>query len=180
MLALVLGSWDWAYLSIGVGMTLIAFAGVALTLLTFSGAWLIVLAAVLANLWQPGTFSWITIGVATALAALAEALEFTMSAAGTRKVGGSRAAAWWSIGGSIMGAIAGTILIPIPILGTLIGGVLGAGIAAALAERGVAQRSWRDSARAGKGAAVGRLASTIVKGGITAIVGVLMALAAWF
>ncbi|MDX9911929.1 MAG: DUF456 domain-containing protein [Phycisphaerales bacterium] len=180
MLASMLGNWDWAYLTIGVAMTLVALAGVALTLLTFSGAWLIVLVAIVCNLWQPGTFSWWTIGLATALAALAEVLEFTMSAAGTRKVGGSRAAAWWSIAGSIGGAIAGTILIPIPILGTIVGGVLGAGIAAALAERGVAQKTWRDSARAGKGAAVGRLASTFVKGGITAVIGLMMTLAAWF
>lgn len=156
---------------------LTALLGLLLTLLTLPGTWLMVLAAPLMNLWQPGMFDWKTISTLAALALLGEAFEMLSGAAGAKKVGGGGKAATGAIVGGIVGAILGTF-IPIPIVGTIVGAVLGAGGGAALAERHWNNKSWNDAARIGTGAAVGRLAAVVVKGSLAAIMAIIMIVAA--
>lgn len=156
---------------------LLGVIGVALTLLTLPGAWLTIAVAVGCNVWQPGLISWWTIGAAVALAAIGEALEFFASAAGARKFGGSRPSAVAAVVGSIVGAIVGTPFLP-PI-GTVGGAVLGAGVGALIAERGLSNKGWRESAQVGTGAAAGRLAATIIKTCIAGAVAVTLVVAAF-
>jgi hypothetical protein len=70
----------------------------------------------------------------------------------------------------LVGAIVGSIVLPIPLVGTIVGAVVGAGLGAAYGEMAFAKRPWREAARSGGGAAVGRFASTIIKGGCSVIV----------
>lgn len=155
----------------------LGIVGVGLTLLTLPGAWLSIAVAVGCNLWQPGLISWWTIGAAVALAAIGEGLEFFASAAGAKKFGGSRPGAIAGVVGSLIGAIVGTPFLP-PI-GTVAGAVLGAGVGALVAERGLANKGWRESAQVGTGAAAGRLAATLVKTVISGAVALTLVVAAF-
>lgn len=161
-------------------VTLGALLGVALTLITMPGIWFMIGVALVCFWWQPGMFSWWTIGAAITLAVSAELAELVASAAGSGKAGGTRHGAWGSILGSILGLVAGTLLIPIPILGSLLGAVLGAFVGAALAERGVAQRSWGESVKSGQGAAVGRLLSSVIKSAFAILVALLLVVDAFW
>ncbi|MEX2218358.1 MAG: DUF456 family protein [Phycisphaerales bacterium] len=174
----------WAILA-GAIMALASLAGVVVTLLTLPGVWLVLAAAV--GLQIAGAygfvlpeepFSWWTIGVCTGVALLGEAYELAASAVGAKRSGGGRSGAAGSVIGALLGAVAGTVFIPVPLAGTLIGAVAGAGIGAVVAERGVGGRTWEDSLRVGRGAAVGRFAALLVKGVLTAAVGVVLVVAA--
>lgn len=158
-------------------VTLTAWLGVLLTAATLPGIWIALVAALLAQWWQPGMFSWWTLGACVGLAVLGEVVEFAASAAGAAKAGGSRRAAGWSVVGALVGAIVGTPIFPI--VGTVLGAAVGAGLAAALAERGVDGRSWGQSARVGGGAAAGRLVATVAKTGVAAAVAVVLSVAAF-
>lgn len=161
-------------------VALIAWFGVALTLLTLPGIWVSIGTAVLVKwLWYPEMFSWKLLGVALVLGVLAEIAELVASAAGSTKAGGSKHGAIWSIVGAIVGALAGSILIPIPIAGTVAGGVIGAGGAASIAEMAFAKKPWRQAAKIGKGAAVGRLLSTVIKTGFSATIATVLTIAAF-
>jgi uncharacterized protein YqgC (DUF456 family) len=109
--------------------------GWLLTLLSLPGNWLIVAASALyAWLVPDGSrwdLSWTVVGVIAALAVAGEMIEGVASAAGVRRLGGSRRSAFLSIVFSIVGAIVGTGAIPIPMVGTLLGACLGAMIGAA-------------------------------------------------
>jgi hypothetical protein len=48
-----------------------------------------------------------------------------------------------------------------------------------LAERHVKNRTWAEAGRSGAGAAIGRLAATLVKVGLAGLVGVVLAVAAF-
>jgi uncharacterized protein YqgC (DUF456 family) len=138
-----------------------SFAGVILTLLTLPGMWLSLVAGVAVALWRPDLLSWWSVGVAGGLAVLAEAIELIASAAGAKKGGASKHGAIGAVIGSFVGALVGSpFLFPI---GTVVGGVAGAGLGAVIAERGFKGRSWGDSAKAGQGAAIGRLVATALK-----------------
>ncbi len=156
---------------------LTSLVGIVLTLLTLPGTWFMLVAAMLVWWWRPDMYEPWTIGVAGVLALLGEALEFVSSAAGSAKAGGSRRGAVGSIAGAIAGAILGTPFLP-PI-GTIAGGVLGAGAGAVLAERLWAKRTWAEAARSGQGAAVGRLAATILKTGVAVGIGVVLVVGAY-
>lgn len=161
-------------------VALIAWIGVALTLLTLPGIWVSLATAILVKvLWYPQMFSWELLGVVAAMGVLAEIAELVASAAGSSRAGGSRHAAVWSIVGAIAGALLGSILIPIPIAGTVAGGVIGAGGAASFAELAFARKPWRDAARVGQGAAVGRLLSTVIKTGFSAAIAIILTIAAY-
>ena len=167
------------YILVGVSMLIVGVVGVGLTLATLPGTWLIVIAAMLFQWWRPETFSWWTIGVAAGLAALGELLEFFASGVGSAKAGGSKRAAIASIVVGLIGALFGTVLLPIPIVGTIIGAVVGAGLGASIAESTKTGRTWRQSFDVGRGAAVGRAWAVIIKGGIAAVMAVLLAAAAF-
>ncbi|MGP1345604.1 MAG: DUF456 domain-containing protein [Phycisphaerales bacterium] len=142
--------------------------GVALTVVALPGIWVVVGVALLCQLWQPGLFSWWTIGVALGLGLLAELIEFLASVAGSTKAGGTRHGAIWSIVGGIAGAILGSPVVPI--IGTIVGGVIGAGVGAMVGEMMGSKMPWRSAARVGQGAATGRLVSIVVKSGVCAVI----------
>lgn len=148
--------------------------GVLLTLLTLPGAWLALGVAALCNWWQPGLLSWYTIGAAAGIALIAEIIEALSSAVGAAKTGGTKRAALGSVVGSIIGAIAGTPFLP-P-LGTILGAVAGAGLGAVVIERGMAGKTWKDSAVVGAGAATGRFVATVAKVGAAGAVFAVLAI----
>ncbi|MCG3122979.1 MAG: hypothetical protein GIKADHBN_01385 [Phycisphaerales bacterium] len=152
-----------------------SLVGIGLTLLTLPGAWLMLAVAAACNLWQPGMFSWWTIGVLAGIALLAELIEFGASALGAAKTGGTRSGALGSVAGALLGALAGTPFFP-PV-GTIAGAILGAGLGALIAERGIANRRWRDSAKVAGGAAAGRLVATVVKASAAAAIALVLIVA---
>lgn len=156
-----------------------ALVGVALTVLTLPGIWFILLVAVACELWQPGLFSWWTLGAAFILAIAAELTELLASAVGASRAGGTRRGALGAIIGATVGAIAGTPFFPV--LGTLIGGSLGAAAGAVIAERSNAASPmpWRTTLGVGRGAAVGRFIATILKTAFAIAVALLLTIAAF-
>jgi uncharacterized protein YqgC (DUF456 family) len=151
-----------------------AWLGVLLTLITLPGLWLALLAGVGVAIWQPELISWWTVGAAGAIAVIAEVLEFAAGAMGASKGGSSKKGAVGALIGSIAGAILGSpIFFP---LGTIVGGVIGAGVGTMLIERGVHKKTWQDTTRAGKGAAVGRLAATVIKTALACVMAVILTL----
>lgn len=154
-------------------MILVCLLGVALAVVTLPGVWLMLATAVAFNFWQPGMFDWWTIGIAAGIAILAEIGEVVASAVGAKKTGGSRSAAIGSIVGALIGAVVGTPVLPI--IGTVAGAILGAGVGALIAEFGIAQKGFKDSAKVAGGAAAGRLVATFIKTGAALVVaGMLM------
>ncbi|MFN0181056.1 MAG: DUF456 family protein [Gemmatimonadales bacterium] len=95
--------------------------GLLLVPLGLPGLWLMVAAAVAHQLLaDPATIGWTAILIATALATVAEILEFTLSVRYTEKYGGSKRAGWGALIGGLVGAVMG---VPIPIIGSVIGRV---------------------------------------------------------
>ncbi len=160
-------------------ITLGALVGVVLTLVTLPGMWVAVLVASVCVLWRGDSMHWGFLLAGVGLAVLGEAVEFFASAAGATRAGGSRAGATGSVVGGLVGALVGTVVLPIPIVGTIVGAVVGAGVGAIVGERGHAQRPWKDSMRVGGGAAAGRLASVVLKGGIAAVLALVLIVGAW-
>ncbi len=146
--------------------------GVALTTLTLPGAWLALLTAVICKLWRPELLDWSTIGVGAAIALIGEAIEIFASAAGAARAGGSRRGAIGAVVGSLLGAIIGAPFLLL--VGAIIGAVIGAGLGAIIAERGFAGRTWKDSARIGAGAAVGRFWASVAKVGLCGVVALIL------
>ncbi len=161
-------------------VTLFAILGVVLTILTLPGIWLMLLVAVLADVWQPALLSTPTLLVAGALALLAEIAEFAASAAGARRARGSRIAAIASVVGALAGAIVGSFAIPIPIVGTIIGGVVGAAVFAGVAELIFARSHWRHSARVAQGAAAGRALAIVAKSAIAVCCALVLIIASFW
>lgn len=160
-------------------ITLFALLGVALVLLQGPGIWLALLVAVACQWWRGDVLSWWTLGAVALVAALAEVAEFAASAAGAAGAKGTEAGVWGAILGSIIGMILGMIWIPIPIFGSVLGAIIGAGLGALIAERGVSNRTWKESAAVGGGAAIGRLMSTVVKTAFAALAAVILIIDAW-
>ncbi|MEM0983043.1 MAG: DUF456 domain-containing protein [Planctomycetota bacterium] len=147
----------------GVVVVLFALLGVLLTALTLPGIWIALFVALLVELWRPELQSWWVLGSVAAIALLAEVAEFLSSAAGSRKAEGSKKGMIGSIVGTIVGMVVIQIALPVPIIGAIIGGVVGAGLGAIAGEKLWAKRPWIESWRSGKGAAVGRALSMVVK-----------------
>lgn len=160
-------------------VALFSILGIALTLVTLPGIWIAIVVAMLCWWWQPELFSMWTIVAAIVLGVLAEIAEMASSSVGAAKRGGSKAGAMGALFGSLVGAIAGTILLPIPIVGTIVGGIVGAALGALFAERGVKQRTWRESSSIATGAAIGRAVATIVKGAFATVVAGVLTIAAF-
>lgn len=161
-------------LTAGIVTTIGALLGVLLTAATLPGIWLMLLIALICDLWQPGLYSWWTLGAVALIAVGAEIAEGLSSAAGSAKTGGSRAGVVGSLIGSVIGLVLGTVLLPIPIVGSIVGGIIGAGLGAFAAERGISKRTWGDSYRSGKGAAVGRALSSVIKSGFAVVAAVVL------
>lgn len=160
-------------------LLVVSLVGIALTVVTLPGAWLICAAAILIKMvWIPEILSWWTIGICVGLAVIAELIELGASAVGAAKAGGSRRGAIGALVGTLAGAIIGSFILFFPI-GTIVGAVLGAGAGSLIAERAWAGRTWAESAKAGQGAAVGRLAATIIKTCFTVTIGLTVSIAAF-
>src|SRR6516225_5260304 len=80
------------------------------TLLTLPGNWIVVGLAALFAWWFPAEagrgIAWTTVGVAAALAAVGELIEFVAGAAGAAKHGASRRAVALSLVGAMAGSLA--------------------------------------------------------------------------
>ncbi|MBL0928483.1 MAG: DUF456 domain-containing protein [Phycisphaerales bacterium] len=148
---------------LGIAFTFTAAACVVSTLFMLPGTWVMLLAAVGLNVYQPETFSWWTIGVAAALAVGGEIAETVSGAAGARAANGSRRSMAGAIVGGIVGAVAGTFVVPVPMLGTIVGGAAGAGVGAGLLEATKEGHSGGDAVKVASGAAVGRFFATVFK-----------------
>ena len=140
---------------------LVSIVGVAMAAVTLPGIWTIALSGVVAKLIAPDAIGWWGIGALVGIALLGELSDFLASALGARQGGGTRAGAIGSVVGTLAGAIMGSFVLPI--VGSIIGGVLGAATGAVAGEKGVSERSWVDSVRSGRGAAIGRMISMVVK-----------------
>lgn len=138
-----------------------ALVGLVLTALTLPGPWITLAVALVLWWWQPQLFEWWTLLLAALIAGVGELVEFAASMVGAAKAGATRKGALGAAVGTLIGAIAG---MPFGLfIGAIVGGVLGAAIGATLAERGWADRSWREAGKAGAGAAIGRLVATVAK-----------------
>ena len=152
-------------------LLLVNTAGGVLTALQMPGNWLIVAATAAFAWWRWGAESWsygsTTLLTLLGLALLGELVEFLAGALGSKAVGGSKRGAAISIVTALAGAIGGTFLIPVPIVGTLLGAALGAGLGAAAGDKW-AGRSWPDTLRVFRGAAIGKLSGAAGKLAIAA------------
>ena len=148
----------WLTLSIA---AMIGLLGVAMTAIALPGLWFIAACSAVIALVHPSALGWGTVITLFVFAVIGEAVDFIASALGVKRMGGTRSGAWGSVIGTMLGAILGSFVVPI--IGSIIGGVLGAGLGAIVGERSIAKRTWRESARSGGGAAIGRLISLVCK-----------------
>jgi len=168
---------DWGHWTAVSLLLLGSLAGIVLTVVTLPGTWLSVAIAAGVAWWRPELLSWYTVGSVLALAAVGEIIEFGASAAGAAKGGASKRGAAGALVGSLVGALVGApFFFP---LGSIVGGVVGAWGGAVLAERGMANRTWRQATRAGTGAAAGRLLATVLKSAVAGIIALVLGFAAF-
>jgi uncharacterized protein len=140
-------------------------------LLGLPGNWLIVAATVL-YVWlnsakSQSAMGWPAVGVVIGLGLLGEIVELGASAAGVKKMGGSRGGAILALFGSLVGAMTGLFVgIPIPVIGSVIAALLFAGLGASLGAmlgESMTGRSFEHSWRIGQAAFWGRLLGTLAK-----------------
>lgn len=160
-----------------ISLFLAGLIGFLLTLLTLPGIWLPIAVALLFQWFHPGMFPWWVIISAALLGLLAEILELVASAAGATKAGGTKRAAAGAILGTVAGAIIGSMILLFPI-GTILGAVAGAGFGASLMDRSRSNRTWRDSANVGAGAAAARGVAIVLKGAFGAAIALLLMIGA--
>jgi hypothetical protein len=152
----VLGFLGWAVFGLAV------LAGLALDLLGLFGNWIILGAVgIAAALSGFDHFGGYTIPLLLGLAILGEVLEASAAGVGTARFGGGRGAIVAALVGTIAGGIIGTGIVPI--VGTIIGACVGAFGLATLYEYLVANRRFEHAARAGVGAALGKVAGLFAK-----------------
>jgi uncharacterized protein YqgC (DUF456 family) len=149
-------------LVIALGLFMIPF-GLPGTLVLFAGALSYKL------LVPGGGIGWTTVVIIGLLMAVAEGLEWVLTARYTRKYGGSRRAGWGAVIGGMVGAFLG---VPVPFVGSVIGAFVGAFAGAFIFEysRGSGHAT---SGRVAWGALIGRVVSAALK------VGFGLAMAAW-
>lgn len=131
-------------------LMLAGFAGVLVPLIP--GTTLILLAAIIHKLILPDTLTWLTVGFVALFWLLSVAADFGGVILGTRLFGGSK----WGMAGASGGAFVGMFFsLPALLLGTIFG--------ALAAEKLMAKKTGRESLKAGAGAAVGFVLSTIAR-----------------
>lgn len=140
-------------------LALICLVSLFMIPLGLPGTWVMLAAGVGYSILVPNSIGIFALVGTTALAIVAEVLEFTLSAKYTRKYGGSRRAGWGAIIGGTIGAIIG---VPIFIIGSIIGAFIGAFLGALVFEysRGSGAQV---STRAAWGALVGRAVAAALK-----------------
>jgi uncharacterized protein len=166
-------------------LILVLLAAWALTLLGMPGNWLMVLATTVYAYFMPAesaaSIGWNVVVVLIILAALGEIIEFLAGSMGAAKAGGSKRGAALALLGSMIGGIVGIfIAMPIPVVGPIFAALF---FAAAGAMTGAiigeiwAGRHLDESWHIGKAAFVGRLAGTLGKMLIGAVMLALVAAA---
>ncbi|MFO7259828.1 MAG: DUF456 family protein [bacterium] len=139
--------------------TAIAVMIVALVLIPLGvpGLWIMIL--VLAGAAWLGEVGWGVLAALTALAAVAELLEFLIVKRFSERYGGSDRAFW----GAILGGMAGVFVgVPVPVVGPVIAGVLGSFAGAAAVVLWETRRPGH-AARVGWGVVLGRAFAALVK-----------------
>ncbi len=160
-------------------LILAAICALALFLvpLGLPGIWVMLAAAVGYDFLVPqAPIGWTALGIATALAVLAEYLEFSLAGRYARKYGGSRRAGWGALIGGFVGAIMG---VPVPIIGSMIGAFAGAFVGALVAEFTHREATAGTATRAATGALIGRVAAAAIKTALATVIAVLLVLTAW-
>ncbi len=159
-------------------LLLVLIAGWLVTIVTLPGLWLMAGALALFGLitgW--GTYvGWHSVIVMLILAGIAEVIEISAGAIGSKVGGGRRRGMIGALVGGIVGAIFFTGIAFFPV-GTIIGVCLGSFLGAAIAE--LSDRGVGHSLRVGVGAAGGRFAGILVKlafGFVMLIVGMIAAI----
>lgn len=109
------------------GCALLCLGGLLLAVFSVSGTWLVLGAAICAALLTgPDQFpGWPTLVGILAVCASVDIIEWFAASWGVRRRGGSAAAGWMALLGSIGGMILGSLLIPVPLIGGLIGMMAG-------------------------------------------------------
>ena len=157
-------------------LALVLFGAILLIPLGLPGIWQIVGAVALYNpLTGTEAVGTATIVAILILAAIAEAIEFTLAARYTKQYGGSRRAGWGAILGGIVGAIVG---VPIPVIGSVIGAFVGSFVGALLAEWSRGTKTGA-ATRVATGALLGRVMATAAKVAIGMMMAVWTLVAAW-
>lgn len=146
-------------------LMLAGLAGVLVPLIP--GTTLILLAAVVHKLILPESITWLTVGFVALFWVLSIAADFGGVILGTRLFGGSK----WGMAGASGGAFVGMFFsLPALLLGTIFG--------ALAAEKLMAKKTGRESLKAGAGAAVGFVISTIARLGCALVMITLFLIAA--
>lgn len=129
-------------------LTLAGLIGVLVPILP--GTTLMLLAMIVHKLLLPEALPWSAIGWITFFWFISVVVDFVGVIIGTRMFGGTK----WGMAGASGGAVLGMFFsLPALLLGTICGAIV--------AERYVAKKTHRESLRAGAGAAVGFVLSTV-------------------
>jgi len=163
-----------AYLGIAL-FVITLFVGAFITLLGLPGTVLILVDAVIysaATHWEK--LEWWLILVLGVITLVAEISDNVVSAAGVKKYGGSTAGMIWAMVGGLIGAVAiGSVVGAfVPVIGPIIGGLVGGFAGGYWYERGQG-KSGEEARRAGMGAVMGRLAGTVLKSVLAAVMVIL-------
>jgi len=106
-----------------------------------------------------GGIGWLSVGVVGVLMAIAEGLEWTLSARFAKRYGGSRRAGWGAVLGGMVGAFMG---VPVPIVGSIVGAFAGAFVGALVFEMS-AGSGGGTATRVAWGALLGRVTAAAIK-----------------
>lgn len=132
------------------------------------GTTFILLGALLQKWLLPATLGWTAVGWIAAFWFLSVLADLGCTLLGTKLFGGSK----WGMAGATGGALAGMFFsLPVLILGTMFG--------AFVAEKWKGKRSTDDALRAGAGAAVGFVLSTVAKLGCALAMVAFYAVSVW-
>ena len=141
---------------------LLCLGGLLLSVFSLSGTWLVLGAALAAAaLTGPDAFpAWPTLAGMGALCAAIDLIEWFATSWGVRRRGGSAAAGWMALLGSLGGAIHGGMVVPV--LGSLVGMMLGSFALVFLAERRRLQRA-DQAAHVARGAVLAGISVLLLK-----------------
>jgi uncharacterized protein len=133
------------------------------------GLWVMLAAGVGYSLLVPNSIGVVTLLGITAIAVIAEVLEWTLAGSYARKYGGSKRAGWGAVIGGMVGAM--FIGFGIPIIGHVLGAFFGA-FAGALVFEYSREYNHRVATRVAWGALIGRVVAAALK----VVAGLLMAI----
>ena len=154
---------------------LLCLGGLILAVFSISGTWLVLGAALgAALLTGPGEFpGWPALLAFFAVCAAVDVIEWFAASWGVRRRGGSAAAGWLALLGSLGGAILGGMVVPV--LGSLVGMLLGSFALVYLAERRRLKKT-SPAAHIARGAVLAGISVLLLK--VAATAALVLALAA--